>query len=110
MKLVRKLRGDGIEAWYYHGEYRSGVYVGHFNAKWELVTTGKTRSGELIKRLKLVSHDPQFAVLRKKFPAYGYNGKISTRMIGKRQTFEASTLITIPKFGQEVDDAEVGLH
>ena len=110
VKLVKKLRDDGVEAWYYHGQYRSGVYVGHFNADWEWVTTGKTRAGQLIRRLKLVSHDPQFALLRKKFPVYAQNGKIVTHILGKQQTYDASMLITIPKFDQEITDAELGLY
>ena len=107
---VKKLRDQGVEAWYYHGEYRSGVYVGHFNTDWELVTTGKTRDGEPIRRMEFVTHDPQFDILRKKFPNYEYNGQVQTYSIGKGQAFDASVLARIPRFGQEVSDTEAGLH
>ncbi len=110
VKKVKDLRNQGIEAWYYHGQDRSGVYVGHFDAGWELVTTGKTRDGNLIRRLKFVTHDPQFAILRKKFPKYEENGQVQSYMVGKGRVYEASMLASIPSFGQEVTDAEVGLH
>ncbi len=107
---VKKLRNKGIEAWYYHGEFRSGIYVGHFNAEQQWVTTGKTRSGQLIRRPKLVTHDRHFAVLKKQFPTYQRNGEVQGRWIGKRRLYDASVLIVIPKFGEEVPDVEVGLH
>ncbi|MCK4851008.1 MAG: hypothetical protein KAT11_06645 [Phycisphaerae bacterium] len=110
VEKVKKLRKQGVEAWYYHGEYRSGVYVGHFNADWELVTTGKTRDAQPIRRLMFITHDPQFAVLRKKFPKYEENGQVQTYTIGKGQAFDASVLARIPRFGQEVSDTEAGLH
>ena len=110
VKKVKDLRNQGVEAWYYHGQYRSGVYVGHFNADWELVTTGKTRDGQPIRRLKFITHDPQFAVLRKKFPKYERNGEVQTYTIGKGQAFDASVLARIPRFGLEVSDTEAGLH
>ena len=70
VKNVRSLRNKGIEAWYYHGEFRSGIYVGHFNAEQQWVTVGKTRNGQPIRRRKLITHDPSFAVLKKQFPTY----------------------------------------
>ncbi len=110
VKKVKSLRKQGVEAWYYHGQDRSGVYVGHFNADWELVTTGKTRGQQPITRLMFVTHDPQFKILRQKFPKYEENGQVQARRIGKRVIFEASMLVRIPTFGQKLTDAEVGLH
>ena len=110
VKKVKDLRNQGIEAWYYHGQDRSGVYVGHFDADWELVTTGKTKDGQLIKRLKFITHDPQFAILSKKFPKYEENGQVQSYIIGKGRVYEAPMLASIPRFSQEVTDAEAGLH
>ncbi|NIA06256.1 MAG: hypothetical protein GWP14_01230 [Actinobacteria bacterium] len=108
-KQVKKLRGKGIEAWYYHGRYRSGVYVGHFNASYERVATGKTATGQPIMREKFVTHDPQFKALRKKFPSYRIDGQVLTLRFGKTEAHESSRLVPIPRFGQEVMDSEVGL-
>jgi len=110
VKKVKKLRKQGVEAWYYHGQDRSGVYVGHFNADWEWVTAGKTKEGQLVRRLQFVTHDPQFAPLRKKFPKYEENGQVQSYAVGKGRAYEAPMLVSIPRFGQEVTDAEVGLH
>ena len=107
VKRVKKLRAQGVEAWYYHGQYRSGVYVGHFDAAYEELTTGKTAGGYPIKRRKFVTRDPQFAALRKKFPAYKINGR--ALRIGQTKFYEAPRLVSIPRFGQDVLDPEVGL-
>ena len=109
VKQVKKLRGKGIEAWYYHGRYRSGVYVGHFNAAYERVTTGKTASGRTLMREKFVTHDPQFKALRKEFPSYRIDGQVQALKIGKAEVYESSRLVPIPRSGQDVMDSEVGL-
>ena len=110
VKKVKNLRNKGIKAWYYHGEFRSGVYVGHFNADRQWVTIGKTNSGQPITRIKLVTHDPNFTVLKKKFPTYQRNGEVQGRWVGKRRLYDASVLVAIPKFGEKVPDVDVGLH
>jgi len=109
VKEVKKLREQNIEAWYYHGQYRSGVYVGHFDAGYESVATGKTASGESITRLKFVTHDPEFAILRKKFPFYRIDGQRLEYTIGKGKAYESSRLVPIPRPGEELLDSEVGL-
>jgi hypothetical protein len=108
-KQVKKLRSKGIEAWYYHGQYRSGVYVGHFDAAYERVATGRTISGRSLVREKFVTHDPQFTVLRKKFPSYSIDGQVSVLRVGKAEVYESSRLVPIPRFDQDVMDSEVGL-
>ena len=109
IKQVQKLRGKGTEAWYYHGQYRSGVYVGHFNASYEEITTGKTTSGKTIVRNKFVTHDPGFAALRKEFPAYKIDDKVSTLRVGSKEVYECSRLVPIPRFDEDVMDSEIGL-
>ena len=106
---VKKLREQKIEAWFYHGEYRSGVYVGHFQASYQLVTVGKTRDGRPVTRLKFLTTDPAFATLREEFPHYQRNGQVQSFNLGGRQGSEASRLVPIPRFGQEIIDADVGL-
>ena len=108
-KQVKKLRGKGVEAWYYHGRFRSGVYVGHFNAAYERVATGKTTSGQPVVREKFVTHNPQFKALRKQFPSYSIDGQVSALRVGKTEVYESSRLVPIPRFGQDVMDSEVGL-
>ena len=107
VKRVKKLRAQAVEAWYYHGQYSSGVYVGHFNAAYEIVTTGKTAGGYPIERRKFVTHDPQFVALRKKFPVYKRNGRAIR--LGQTKLYEVPRLVPIPRFGQDVLDTEVGL-
>ena len=109
IKQVKKLRGQGIEAWYYHGEFRSGVYVGHFNARDEQVTSGRTAGGRAIVRTKFVTHDPEFKKLRSKFPSYRIDGKELSMRVGKTEVRESSRLVQIPRFGEEVIDSQVGL-
>ena len=110
VKQVKKLRDKGIEAWYYHGQYRSGVYVGHFSAQWQLVTTAKTTTGQPIKGLKLITDDPQYEVLRKQFPKYHRNGEFQSWSVANARAFEPSVLALIPKYGQKITDSEAGLH
>lgn len=110
VKKVESLRKQGVEAWYYHGQDRSGVYVGHFNADWEWVGAGKTMGGKVINRQQLVTHDPQYDILRKKFPKYAENGQVQGYMVGKNVVYEASMLVIVPRFDQEITDAEAGLH
>ena len=107
--MVKKLRKNGTEAWYYHGNYRSGVYVGHFNAAYEFVTMGRTARGEPLRRQKFMTRDPQFKVLSSKFPDYRIDGQRLEYSIGKRKGYAASRLVPIPRFRQDVMDTEVGL-
>lgn len=109
VEKVKKLRNKGVEAWYYHGQYRSGVYVGHFDAQYEWVTTGKSSDGQLIHRMQFVTHDPSFATLRKQFPEYQRNGEIQLFNYGGREAYDPSRLVPVPRPGQEVSDSEAGL-
>ena len=109
IKQVKKLRGKGVEAWYYHGAYRSGVYVGHFNARYEQVTAGRTAGGRAIVRTKFVTRDPEFKKLRRKFPSYRIDGKELSMIVDKSEVRESSRLVPIPRFGEEVIDSQIGL-
>ena len=112
VKEVRELRGRGVEAWYYHGQYRSGVYVSHFGAYYEWVTVGEKTSGELIRARKLTTRDPAFRALLEKYPElrkYKVNGKAEIKKAGILEVYDKSRLVLISRLNEEVLDTAMGL-
>ncbi len=57
-----------------------------------------------------VTHDPQFKILRKKFPKYRENGQALGYKVGKHRVYDAPMLVRIPRLDQKITDAEMGLH
>ena len=112
IKEVRGIRDKGVAAWYYHGQYRSGVYVGNFTAYYARVRIGKTRYGEAIYGKKFTTDDPRYREMLAKYPEFRFyriNGEAEIREIGGLETKDKSRLVPVPSFDEEVLDTAIGL-
>ena len=112
IKEVRKLRDKGVEAWYYHGQYRSGVYVGHFSSYYKRVRIGETRSGSPIYGRKFATDDPAYRELLVRHPEFRFykiNGEAEIREIAGVKAKDKSRLVPVPSYNEEILDTAIGL-
>lgn len=112
IKEVRKLREEDVEAWYYHGQYRSGVYVGHFSSYYKRVRIGETRSGSPIYGRKFATDDPAYRELLVRHPEFRFykiNGEAEIREIAGVKAKDKSRLVPVPSYNEEILDTAIGL-